>query len=123
MATLEVRGYVNRRETKSSSKGVYTKFTLGVQQKSKGRDGQMKVEKLFVNCVDFSNDCPAEGTYVGVSGYVTLGTYKPKDGGDARLNIDVVVKSYETLEQRSSSPKAPKGPSAEEQNPFGDIPF
>ncbi len=103
MATLEARGYVNKLELKTSAGGTsYAKFDLAVQQKRKDKDKKEIVEKLYLRCTDFDpKNLPAEGDYVGVTGYVTIFPWAAN--GKSGINIEVSVKNYETLEQKSRS--------------------
>ncbi len=105
MATIEARGYVNKLELKTGAKGQYAKFDLAVQQKRKDKDKNEIKETLYFRCVDFDpEDLPAEGDYVGVTGYVTLSKW------DKGINVDVTVNSYEKLEQRAKAPKPQDAP-------------
>ena len=101
MATIEARGYVNKREVKTSGAGKErVTFDLAVQQKRKDKTGTEVVEKIYLRCVDFDGkDAPPEGDYVGVTGYLTLTTWAAN--GKNGYNADVTVKSYEKLEQKS----------------------
>ena len=103
MATIEARGYVNKLEHRISSGGKeYVKFDLAVQQKRKEKGGNEVVEKLYFRCVDFDpKGAPADGEYVGVTGYVTLTKWEGGKEGKGGINIDVTVKSYEKLEQKA----------------------
>lgn len=114
MAIIETRGYVNKYERKTSGSGQeYSKFTLAIQQKRKDRNKQEVVEKLYLNCVDFSGKEPPGlheddrgglTAYVGIKGYLTVtGWCKDGKGG---ANLDVTVTEYEALEQKGASPKA-----------------
>lgn len=103
MATVEVRGYVNKPEHKVSGGGKeYNKFTLAVKQKRKDHGNEIE-EKVYFNCVDFKGgECPAESTYIGIKGYLTVtGWCKNGKGG---ANLYVTVTEYEELEQLA--PKA-----------------
>ncbi len=125
MATLEARGFVKKLELKESAKGPYAKFDLAVKQKRKGKDGQQvggeKGETLYFRCIDFDpKNVPADGDYVGVTGYVTLSTWTGAEG-KAGLNVDVSVKSYEKFEQRprdNAGPGAGKADAAPPSDPF-----
>jgi single-stranded DNA-binding protein len=107
MATLEARGFVKRREVKTSGSGSErVQFTLAVQQKRKDKDRKEIKETIYLQCVDFDGkDAPAEGEYVGVTGYLTLTTWEK--GDKHGYNADVTVKSYEKLPQKESSGNAP----------------
>ena len=111
MATLEARGFVNKREVKVSQDGKdRVTFDLSVQQKRRDKDRKEIVEKIYLRCVDFDGrDAPAEGEYVGVTGYLTITSWAVN--GKNGYNADVTVKSYERLEQKTrtgSSPSAGK---------------
>ncbi len=100
MASIEARGFVNKLELKESAKGPYAKFDLAVQQKRKDKDKNEVKETLYFRCIDFNpTNLPAEGDYVGVTGYVTLTKW------EKGINVDVSVKSYEKLEQRAKEPR------------------
>jgi len=125
MATIEARGYVNKLSLHESSKGPYAKFELAVKQKRKGKDGQQvggeKGETLYFRCIDFDpKNIPADGDYVGVTGYVTLSKWDGGQSGQGGVNVDVSVKSYEKLEQRAraASPVAAGGNNAPPADPF-----
>ncbi len=101
MATIEARGYVNKREVKVSGAGKErVQFDLAVQQKRKDKTGQEVVEKLYFRCVDFDGkEAPPEGDYVGVTGYLTISNWAAN--GKNGTNLDVTVKSYELLPQKA----------------------
>lgn len=111
MAIIKTRGYINKYEKKTSGGGKeYAKYTLAVQQKRKDR-GQEIVEKLYLNCVDFSGNEPPGlheddrgglTAYVGITGYLTVtGWCKEGKGG---ANLDVTVTEYEEgIEQKGST--------------------
>ena len=112
MAVIQTRGYINKYEKKTSAGGKeYAKFVLAVQQKRKDKGGQEVVEKLYLNCVDFSGKAPPGlhpsdrgdlTAYVGITGYLTVtGWCRDGKGG---ANLDVSVTEYEELEQLA--PKA-----------------
>ena len=120
MAIIQTRGYVNKYERKTSASGTeYSKFTLAVQQKRKDKDKKEIVEKLYINCVDFSGKEPPGlheddrgglTAYVGITGYLTVtGWCKDGKGG---ANLDVTVTEYEAIEQKGG--KAPAAPKAAE---------
>ena len=126
MATIEARGYVNKYERKTSGAGQeYSKFTLAIQQKRKDRNKQEVVEKLYLNCVDFSGKEPpglhqsdrGELTaYVGVKGYLTVtGWCKEGKGG---ANLDVTVTEYEAIEQKATKATTAAAPAAPPADPF-----
>lgn len=132
MAIIETRGYVNKYERKTAGSGQeYSKFTLAIQQKRKDRNKQDVVEKLYLNCVDFSGKEPPGlhkddrgglTAYVGIKGYLTVtGWCKDGKGG---ANLDVTVTEYEELEQKGGAkPKAaPKATSAAPEDPFALTP-
>ena len=121
MATLEARGYVNKRVVKVSAAGKErVTFDLAIQQKRKDKGGVEVVEKLYLRCVDFDGkDAPDEGDYVGVTGYVTISQWSAN--GKTGINVEVSVKSYERLVQkprtggtgfRPSLPPPPEDPFA-----------
>lgn len=120
MATLQIRGYVNKYEKKVSAGGKeYAKFTLAATQKRKDKGGQEIVEKLYFTCVDFSGKEPpglhtsdrGELTaYVGITGYLTVtGWCKDGKGG---ANLDVTVKEYEEGIEQKGGKAAPAAPAA-----------
>lgn len=127
MAIIQTRGYVNKYEKKTSAGGKeYVKFTLAMQQKRKDKGGVEVVEKLYLNCVDFSgkevpglheDDRGGLTAYVGITGYLTVtGWCKDGKGG---ANLDVTVTEYEALEQKGGKAPAAK-PAAETppEDPF-----
>ncbi len=96
MATIEARGFVNNLKLAESAKGPYAKFDLAVQQKRKDKDKTEIKETLYFKCVDFDpKDIPADGDYVGVTGYVTLTKWDGGKTGKGGVNVDVTVKGYE----------------------------
>ncbi len=100
MATLEARGFVNKLEVKEGNGKTYAKFDLAVQQKRKNKDKVEVKETLYIKCVDFDpKDLPADGDYVGVTGYLTVTSWSAN--GKNGTNLDVTVKSYEKLEQKA----------------------
>ncbi len=109
MATLEGRGFVNKLEVKQSAKGAnYAKFDLAVQQKYRGKDGVEVKETLYWRCADFDpKDLPAEGDYVGVTGYATFTKWDGGKTGKGGVNVEVTVKSYEKLPQRDAATRQP----------------
>lgn len=121
MAIIQTRGYINKYEKKTSAGGKeYSKFTLAIQQKRKDKGGAEVVEKLYLNCVDFTGQDPpglhtsdrGELTaYVGITGYLTVtGWCKEGKGG---ANLDVTVKEYEAgIEQKAGKAAAPKAAGA-----------
>lgn len=120
MAIIQTRGYINKYEKKTSGGGKeYAKFTLAIQQKRKDKGGQEVVEKLYLNCVDFSGKEPPGlheserglTAYVGITGYLTVtGWCKDGKGG---ANLDVTVKEYEEgIEQKGAPAAAPKAAGA-----------
>ena len=121
MATIEARGYVNKLELKTSAGGTnYARFDLAVQQKRKDKDRKEIVEKLYFKVTDFDpKNLPAEGDYVGVTGYVTIFPWSAN--GKSGINIEVTAKSYEKLEQKArtgGSPVAAKTDAAPPSDPF-----
>lgn len=126
MATFQARGYINKYETKTSAGGKeYAKYTLAVQQKRKDKSGAEVVEKLYINCVDFTGQEPPglhvgdrgeKTAYVDVTGYITIsGWCKDGKGG---ANLDLTVKSYEAMEQKLPAGQAPKAAAAPPADPF-----
>ncbi len=103
MATFEARGYAKKVEIKTSSAGKdRAQFDLAVQQKRKDKAGVEVKETLYVRCVDFDpKDVPAEGEYVGVTGYLTVTSWAAN--GKNGTNLDVTVKSYEKLAQKEQT--------------------
>jgi hypothetical protein len=129
MAIIKTRGFINKYERKTSAGGTeYSKYTLVVQQKRKDKNKQEVVEKLYLNCVDFTGKEPPGlhtsdrnelTAYVGITGYLTVtGWCKDGKGG---ANLDVTVTEYEEgLEQKgASAPKpAATGAAAPPADPF-----
>ncbi len=120
MATFEARGFCNKPELKTSAKGKdYFRFTLAVQQKRKDKTGAEVKETLYVNCTDFDpKDVPADGEYVGVTGYITISKWAAngKDG----INLDLSVKSYEKLEQKGGADRKTSGTRTADAPPPSD---
>lgn len=124
MSMHECRGYVNRPEFKTSKSGKqYATFDLAVKQKRKGKDGQPIEEKLYFRCTDFSgSEPPAESSYVGVKGYLTISMYDTP-AGKKGLNLDLSVKEYEDLPKNNSgAAKTAKSAPVAPEDPFA-LPF
>lgn len=109
MAVIEGRGYVNKLVVAQSAKGAnYAKFDLAVQQKRKDKAGGEVKETLYWRCCDFDpKDLPAEGDYVGVSGYVTLTKWDGGKSGLGGVNVEVTVKNYEKFTQKDNGSRKP----------------
>lgn len=123
MATAEFRGYVNRPESKESSRGGFSKFSLGVQQKNKGRNGQPDtVTKYYVDCINFKDSTPPqESSFVTVSGYLDINEYESKTGrnaGKTMQGLRLNVQSLDIAPPRDGTATAP--PQAPAGNPFDD---
>ncbi len=126
MASAEFRGYCNRPESKDSSKGGYSKFTLGVTQKNRAfGDKPESKYQYYVDCVDFKNAAPPpDGAFITVSGYLDLNEYVSKSGknaGKTMIGLKLNVQALEVAPPRAGTfPAAePTGP-----DPFADaIPF
>lgn len=102
MALIEVRGYVNKPETKGSNRKFAT-FTLA--EKQKGRDGV--AYKVFYSVADFNTETPpAESSYVKVKGYLNVRTTE-KDG-KRYTNLDISAKEIEVAPPRGDAAE-PKG--------------
>lgn len=96
MATIEVRGYVNRPEAKESKGGKkYSTFNLGVKQKEKAFGSKPEsVTWANFQVTDFNNSSPpAEKAYVTVKGYLKVREYE-KDG-IKRSSLEVTAKELE----------------------------
>lgn len=112
MANIEVKGYVNKPETKVSSRGEFAKFTLAERQKQ--QDGTYT--KVYYEVVDFSTPTPPEdGSYATVHGFVKFRKYT-KDGVE-RESKDVVARSIEIAPPRAGAAAAPAG--GDNYDPFG----
>ncbi len=123
MSTIEARGFVKRVEMKTSAKGSeYARFTLAVGQKRREKGGVDVKETLYFNCTDFDpRDVPAEGEYIGVTGYVTLSRWEGGKDGKGGINVDISVKSYEKLPQKDNGSRgapAASGDAAPPSDPF-----
>ena len=123
MATIEARGYVNKLEVKISAAGKSrTTFDLAVQQKRKDKTGTEVVDKLYFRCVDFDGqEAPAEGDYVGVTGYATITSWAAN--GKNGTNIDVTVKAYEKLAQKDRAERPTAAAGASKAAPPPEDPF
>ncbi len=126
MATAEFRGYCNRPESKESSKGGFSKFTLGVSQKNKafGDKPESKFQ-YYVDCIDFKNaQPPPDGAFITVSGYLDLNEYESRSGKNAGKTMMGLKLNVQALEV--APPKAGSFPAAPVTggDPFEDaIPF
>lgn len=120
MATFEARGYVKKLEIKTSGAGKdRAQFDLAVAQKRKDKTGTEVKETLYVRCVDFDpKDLPAEGDYVGVTGYLTVESWAAN--GKNGTNLNVTVKSYEKLEQKAKTERPAGAAKAADAPPPSD---
>ncbi len=103
MATFEARGYVKKLEIKTSAAGKdRAQFDFAVSQKRKDKTGVEVKETLYIRAVDFDpKDLPAEGDYVGITGYLTVSSWAAN--GKNGTNLDLTVKSYERLPQKDKA--------------------
>lgn len=74
MASVEVRGYVNFPENKTSKGGkAYAKYSVGVKQKDKDRAGNEVVTYANFQVSDYKNGtAPEKGAFVTVKGYLKV---------------------------------------------------
>ncbi len=99
MATIEVRGYVQKptaKETKGGKK--YSQFNLGVKQVDKAfGDRPEKVTWANFRVSDYGNTSPpAEKSYATVTGYLKVNEVE-LDGGK-RTFLEITAKSVEIAE-------------------------
>lgn len=105
MATVEIQGYVQRPQTKTTKGGkTYVQFGVGVKQKEKAYgDRPEKVTWGNYNVTDWKAQSPlAEKTYVRVKGYLTVREYE-KDG-QKRTALDVNAQEVEDLSNDAAEP-------------------
>lgn len=116
MASIEVKGYVNKPSTKGSER-PFAVFTLAERQM--GRDKQPY--KVFYNVVDFENtEPPEESSFVTVKGYLNI--RKVEKDGKTFWNHDITAKSIEVAPPREGG-DAPKTEKKSTSDDFDDLPF
>ncbi len=96
MATVEVRGYVNRPEVKVSAAGKSrVTFNLGVKQKEKAyKDQPEKITWANFQVTQFgATEAPAEKAFATVKGYLNVREYE--SNGQKRQSLDITVTELE----------------------------
>ena len=109
MADIKLRGYVSKPQTKTSSKGPYSTFTLSETIKDpKAPNGK---RKAFYNITNFqSGDAPPDGSYVTIEGW-----FKPRDyeqNGVKRTSLDILAQQIEVSPPRDGARPAAPAPAA-----------
>lgn len=107
MSEITVRGYVNKPNTKSGTKGQFSVFTLAEKQKNRGDEPPTK---NYFNVTNFNApEPPEESAYVEVKGYLKFRKYN-KDGVE-RVSFDVVANEVTAVGSdggaRRAAPAAP----------------
>ncbi len=115
MATIEVRGYFNKPQTRESGNGSFQTFTLS--EKQKGKQGQPDTRN-FYDCAVFGDKAGdlvvSEGMYGTVKGYLNFREYE-KNGVKVR-SASINVQSIELAEPLPG--KAPAAPTGPVEDPF-----
>jgi len=112
MATIEVRGYVQKPQAKKSKAGKeFVQFGLGSKQK--GKNGEPDTWANF-SVTDFSTGSPLPPkSYVEVKGYLKVREYNTADGRKGQ-SLDIVAQSVEDMSTpreggETAQPAADKG--------------
>lgn len=114
MATITVRGYCNKPETRTVNGKKLGKFTLS--EKVKDAKAEKGYSRVFYNVDVWEDDPPADGAYVEVKGYLKVRTYETATG--KRQSLD--VKADDITVPERTEPKAT--PAASKDN-YDDLPF
>ncbi len=96
MATIEVRGYVNKPEVKVSAGGKSrVTFNLGVKQKEKAyKDNPEKITWANFQVTHFgATEAPAEKSFATVKGYLNVREFE--HNGVKRQSLDITVTELE----------------------------
>jgi len=102
MSDISVRGYVNRPQARTGSKGGFSTFTLSEKQKNKPGE---EPTRNFFNVTDFENgEPPEDGAFVTVTGYLKFRKYT--HNGQERVSYDVVAKSVVPYEGGGNGPSS-----------------
>ncbi len=103
MATITLRGYVNKPAQKEGAKGKFSVFTIG--EKSKAKDGTPK--RTFFNITNFHDtNPPEESAYVTVTGRLNVREYRGADGAP-RQSLDIYADTVEVMPPKDFSGEAP----------------
>lgn len=109
MADISVRGYVGKPQSKSSSKGPFSTYTL--KERIKDPKAEKGFRYAFFNVTDFNAEQPPEdGSFVTVKGWLKPREYE-KDGVKRLVN-DIIAQEVEV-----SPPRGGSGPSTQPQAP------
>lgn len=101
MAVVKVRGYANF--VKKNDRGWYASLSESVKQKDGSRI------KVNYNISSSKIDPPDEGAFVDVEGYLSLRSYKNKEGVEVPQMAVYVLEVKPAGDGRSSSGKAGTG--------------
>lgn len=126
MAEITVKGYANRPESKTSGGGnTYFTFSLSERQKTSKKGEPDAYVKVFYDCVGFDGGAPPDGSFVTVTGFLSVREYESKAGKDAgkvKQGLKINVKNLEVSPPRDGSPGGSGGsgaPAAPPSDPFG----
>lgn len=98
MALIEVKGYVNKPQTKTGSSKSFAVFTLAERQ----LDRNKQPTKVFYNVADFStSEPPKESSFVTLKGFLNVRTYE-KDGVKHQ-SLDITAKEIEVAPPRAAA--------------------
>lgn len=122
MATIEVRGYVQKPQAKTSKGGKeYCQYNLGVKQKDK-RNGEEKVTWANFQVTDFNNASPPqERAFATVKGYLKV--REAEVNGQKRTFLEINATEVEVAEPFNDAAEppasaAPKSAKATEPDPW-----
>jgi len=96
-------------EARTTQSGIsQSTFTVAVQRRFKGQDGQRDADFLTVvawrQTADFCNKYLSKGRKVAVTGSVQTRSYKAQDGSK-RYVTEIIADHVETLDKREDKPK------------------
>lgn len=108
----------------------YASFSVGVNRRYKGSDGQMKESSTWYNCTwwkpNAAKDFLKKGQMVLIEGRPNARHFKTRNGEDA-ASIEVQVQSVELLgrpqEKPNTAAETPAAPADEVRAGGDDLPF
>lgn len=107
-------------EARTTQSGIsQSTFTVAVQRRFKGQDGQREADFLTVvawrQTADFCNKYLSKGRKVAVTGSVQTRSYTAQDGSK-RYVTEIIADHVETLDKREDKPKDEQ-PAQEQPDP------
>lgn len=96
-------------EARTTQSGIsQSTFTVAVQRRFKGQDGQREADFLTVvawrQTADFCNKYLSKGRKVAVTGSVQTRSYTAQDGSK-RYVTEIIADNVETLDKREDKPQ------------------